>query len=152
MPSYTGNPFHVEEGQKRPTVESEMLYLSSKPSLESIKSRYGDLHTAICTLPGAPEIDFNEFLLPVLSQLVLELQGLTLKRPLLGLNEIRRQLFQSGGGRERMFDLSEFTRGNANEFSVRISIKKSVATPGQHLCVSHLTNTGMRSFEILEGE
>ena len=65
LPSYTGDPFRIDDGQKRITVDKELLYLSMKPSEAEISSRYGGLYEAISDLPAKPEVNFDEYLMPL---------------------------------------------------------------------------------------
>ncbi len=149
LPSYAGNPFRIEEGQKRPTVENEIIYLSTKPSKEQMVDRYGDLFKCIEKLPAKKEIDMDEFLSPVLGQLIMEFQQLTLKQPPWSREQIAAQLFQTGGGRGRIFDVTEFKRGADREFMAKIAIKSAPPTPVRYTFISHRTNAGMRDFKIV---
>lgn len=148
LPSYAGNPFRIEDSQKRTVVESEMLYLSTKPSEQDITLRYGGLYKAITLLPAKQQVNFDEHLLPLLSQYILDVQTLTLRRPQISLDQMRAQLASGGTGRERVFELLDLTRGEGVEFSARVLIKASATSPNRHTVVSNLTNAGMRSFSI----
>ncbi|WP_082012943.1 ATP-dependent endonuclease [Belnapia sp. F-4-1] len=153
LPSYDGNPFRIDEGQKRRTVEKEILYLSSKPTDDELFERYGELLENIKKLPAKEEVNFDEFLMPILGQLILDFQQLTLKRPLWSLDQMRAQLFQAADGRGRIFEIDEFERGAGTDFAAKIVIKPGPSVSRRHVIISHKTNAGMRDFKIInEGE
>ena len=150
-PSYVGNPFHIEDGQKRLTVEKEVLYLSTKPGEDEIAQRYGGLFDCVSKLPAKPEVDLDQALIPVLGQLILDFQYLTLKKPRWELQQMRNHLFQTGTGRGRIFEVAEFARGAGDEFTAKILVKTIAPVTVRHTVISHRTNAGMRDFELKDG-
>lgn len=150
-PSYVGSPYRIEDGQKRVTVENEVLYLSTKPTENEIAQRYGDLFECVSRLPAKPEVNLDEVLIPVLGQLILDFQSLTLKKPRWELEQMRNHLFQASSGRNRIFDILEFKRGAGDEFTAKILVKSMAPAAVRHTLISHRTNAGMRDFELKSG-
>jgi predicted ATPase len=146
LPSYTGNPYKLEDAAKRRAVEAEVTLLSSNSVAEGLALRYGALFINIERLPAKPSVDTDSVLLKYLGDYVHQLQGLVVGNPNWTLEEINVHFTSAGTATlGKLFAIEKFSRGEKTDFAATIRINEPAK---RFIRVSHETNAGMRKFDL----
>jgi hypothetical protein len=104
LPSYSGDPFQLDDYAKRHAVDAETVELATHVSEEEMSRRYGGLYSAICKLPGKEAVEVDAVLNEYLSRYIVELQNLSIKHTEWGIAEHEAFLAQHSVGKGRFLN------------------------------------------------
>lgn len=145
LPSYTGSSYTLEDSAKRSAVSAEIIELSLGTYDTTLAKRYGELYEKIEQLPAKPPVDTDKVLINYLASYVHEVQGKFLANPDWGMDQLNAHFLGLSSGVGKLFQITQFTRQAANQFSATVRIMDS---EGRNVSISHETNAGMRQFDL----
>ena len=149
LPSYTGDLFEVPDSAKRTTVEAELTILGRGMSEGDLRARYGDLYRAIESFPGMLKVNIDNTLKEYLGRYINELQSQVVAKPNISSEQIAANLQVAMPGSEKLFELTDYSKGTGDKFSAKVVIKGSCGG-GRFVSVSDQANAGMKRFDIEE--
>ena len=135
MPEYNGDPYEITDAAKKSAVIAELEYLALPRTEANLAGRYGNLYTAVASLPSKAEVDAEPVILGYLRDFVYQVQKSATINPQWQHVEINAFLDEELQSLSEVFSLSSFVRVGEREFRATIEIKGML---GRHPSIAHV--------------
>ena len=135
LPEYNGDPYEITDAAKKSAVIAELEYLALPRSDADLAECYGNLYTAVASLPSKAEVDAEPVILGYLRDFVYQVQKSATMNPQWQHAEIDAFLNEELQSLSEVFSLSSFDRIGEREFKATIDIKGIL---GRHPSIAHV--------------
>lgn len=148
IPSYSGNPFSLQDSAKSSAIALEVQYLAM-PRAESVLSdRYGALFSAVACLPGKASVDIERTLREYVSRYIHDLQAIVTSHPDWAKDQVENRLRQSHPNFSNVVSLSSLERSSTSAFIAIVHISELLDSGPQYIEVTQNTNAGVGDFTL----
>jgi hypothetical protein len=151
LPAYAGNPYALQDDQKRLAVAAELDYLSATHTDAELQSRYTDLFAVCSLLPAKVRVDVDTVLRGYLSKFIHELQSSLVANPLWGLPQLQNHLEYIQKNTSKVLTVTILTRTGPRQFHAQIKIASMLGGETRIVEVTDKTNAGMGEYELVSG-
>ena len=148
LPHYRGDEYELTSDAKRQAIFAEIEELTELSTEEELAERYGELYTAVCSLPSKEEVDLDAALVNHLSSYIHEFQRTVVNNPDWQTDQIEQRLLSIQSSWEGVFSIQDYRRTPAGGFGATISIMAMLGQGARVVHVNDSTNAGMGSFRI----
>ena len=152
LPHYEGDDYSLNENTKRKAVDKEIEELANLSTEEDLLNRYKQLYEVVCNLPSKTNVKIEPVLRNYLGNYIHQFQKIVVDNPDWDQNEIQNRLNALQPGLAGVFFIGKLERLAENEFSATIEITEMLGQAKKFTEVSHRTNAGMGSFEIVDAD
>ena len=148
LPSYNGDEYKLTPESKVQTINAEIQEIATLSTDEELGQRYGELYTAVCSLPSKDEVDLDAALANHLSRYIHELQRVVVENPNWQAEQIGQRLSSIRPSWDDVFSVLDFVRAPEGGFKATIGIIPMLGQEARVVPVSNHTNAGMGEFTI----
>ena len=148
LPSYNGDEYKLTPESKAQAISAEIQEIATLSTEEELEQRYGELYTAVCTLPSKDEVDLDAALANHLSRYIHEIQRAVVDNPNWQADQIRQRLTSIQPSWNGVFSIKDFTRTPESGFKASIGIIPMLGQEARFVSVGNHTNAGMGNFTI----
>ena len=148
LPHYKGDEYTLSPDAKRQAVYAEIEEMTELPTEETLAERYGELYTAVCSLPSKAEVDLDAALSNHLSSYIHEFQRTVVNNPDWQADQIRQRLISIQPPWNCVFSIQDFARTPEGGFEASIGMIAMLGQSARVVHVNHHTNAGMGDFKI----
>ena len=148
LPSYKGDEYKLTPESKVQAISAEMQEIAILSTEVELEQRYGELYTAVCTLPSKDEVDLDAALANHLSRYIRELQRAVVENPNWQADQIRQRLSSIQPSWNGVFSVLDFVGTSDGGFKASIGIIPMLGQEARVVSVSNHTNAGMGDFTI----
>ncbi|HSW12821.1 MAG TPA: AAA family ATPase [Solimonas sp.] len=152
LPSYTGNPYKIDDEAKSAAVVAEITWLAGQHEQAALKARYGDLYESIEALPSKPPVDMDSVLIEYLSAFIHALQGAVVANSDWKHEELGKYLEIKQPASAKVFSVASLVRNAPDKFRCAVEVMPMLGQGLRHVIVTEATNAGMRNFLIGTGK
>ena len=151
LPLYEEDHYQLSDTAKQNAVQAETEFLASPHTDEELADRYGDLYSAVCSLPSSPDVDIAPVVRSYLSDYIHNLQKAVVANTGWQHDQIQQHLNTSEPEITSVFSIRNFVRTGGKEFQATVEVSKSLGLDKRVVHVDHKTNASMGDF-LLESE
>lgn len=151
LPSYTGNPYKLNDDTKRAAVTEEMSHLAGGLTQTALRERYGQLYEAVSRLPSKATVDVEPVLRVYLSQYIHDLQTAIVGHTEWHFDQLRSHMSNVQRATTGVFSLDAFTRNDNGDFWAVVGIGDMLGQGRRSVHVDRRTNAGVGEFRIEAG-
>ena len=149
LPLFNGPDFNPTPDQKREAVLAELEAMTDITSGEQLASRYTDLYEAVRSFPSKASVDLDMVLRRRLATYIHTLQQTIKDYPSWGQEQVQDRMNSTLPDYKDVFSISNFEQQPENKFHATISVASLLNQRPRNVDVTHQTNAGMGSFEII---
>jgi len=148
LPKYTGDHYELTDDAKRKAVLDEIEEMGKGMNDAQLKSSYGELYDAVCSMPGKLSVNLEPVLRTYLSQYIHDLQNTIVNNPEWQLAQIQAHLNTIQRSTVKLFSIRAFNRTAPKEFDAIVDIGEMAGEKPKYVQVNQRTNAGMVEFAI----
>lgn len=148
LPSYTGNPYALNDSSKNAAVDQEILYLAGKASEADLKVRYGRLYELVAKLPAKEPVDVEPVLRQYLGRYIHELQTAIVRNESWDISKVLDYLSRTQPDAAKVFTLTSLGRYPPGGFEAVVDIVDMLGQGVRRVVVNRSTNAGVGDFKI----
>lgn len=148
LPHYAGDEYALSSDAKRQAIDAEIEEMAKLQTEETLAMRYGELYTAVCSLPSKAEVDLDAALSNHLSSYIHEFQRTVVNNPDWQADQITQRLISIQPSWNGVFSIPNFARTPEGGFEAKVGIIAMLGQGARVVLVNHQTNAGMGNFKI----
>ena len=149
LPEYNGDPYEITDAAKKSAVIAELEYLALPRTEAELTERYGDLYTAVASLPSKAEVDAEPVILGYLRDFVYQVQKSANSNPQWQHAEIDAFLNEELQPLSEVFSLASFLRTGERQFEATIEIKLILGRIPSIAQIDHTTSAATGNIRIV---
>lgn len=148
LPSYTANPYKLDDETKRAAVTEEMTHLAGGATHTQLRERYGQLYEAVSKLPSKSAVDVEPVLRTYLSRYIHDLQSAIVGHVQWDIDQLRSHMANVQRATTGVFALDQFRREDNGDFHAVVGISDMLGRGPRRVKVDRKTNAGVGEFQI----
>ena len=148
LPSYNGGEYKLTPESKVQAINAEIQEIATLSTEEELEQRYGELYTAVCSLPSKDGVDLDSALRNRISRYIHELQRAVVENPNWQADQITQRLSNIQNSWNDVFSILNYERTPDGGFKASIGIIPMLGQEARVVSVSDHTNAGMGDFAI----
>ena len=149
LPEYNGDPYEITDAAKKSAIIAELEYLALPRTEAELTERYGDLYTAVASLPSKAEVDAEPVILGYLRDFVYQVQKSANSNPQWQHAEIDAFLNEELQPLSEVFSLASFVRTGERQFEATIEIKSILGRIPSIAQIDHATSAATGNIRIV---
>ncbi|ODP35511.1 ATP-dependent endonuclease [Pandoraea sp. ISTKB] len=151
LPSYTANPYKLDDETKRAAVTEEMTHLARGATHTQLRERYGQLYEAVSKLPSKSAVDVEPVLRTYPSRYIHDLQSAIVGHVKWDIDQLRSHMANVQRATTGVFALDQFVREDNGDFHAVVGISDMLGQGPRRVHVDRKTNAGVGEFRIEAG-